>query len=41
MAKNDLKNLIRLHKWQLDEKRKELGQHLRFEAALILSLIHI
>lgn len=35
MAKNDLKTLIRLHKWQLDEKRKELGQHLRFEAALI------
>jgi len=35
MAKNDLKTLIRLHKWQLDEKRKELGQHLRFEAALL------
>ena len=35
MAKNDLKTLIRLHKWRLDEKRKELGQHLRFEAALI------
>lgn len=35
MAKNDLRTLIRLHKWQLDEKRKELGQHLRFEAALI------
>ena len=35
MAKNSLKTLIRLHKFLLDEKRKELGRHLRFEAALM------
>ena len=35
MAKNSLNTLIRLHKFSLDEKRKELGRHLRFEAALM------
>lgn len=35
MAKSSLKTLIRLHRFLLDEKRKELGRHLRFEAALI------
>lgn len=35
MAKNDLKALIRLHKWELDEIQRKLGNLLRFEEALI------
>ncbi|MEQ8504256.1 MAG: flagellar FliJ family protein [Rhodospirillales bacterium] len=26
---NGLKNLIRLHEWTVDERRRELGQHIR------------
>ncbi|MEO5337308.1 MAG: flagellar export protein FliJ [Magnetospirillum sp. WYHS-4] len=29
MAKGDLHNLIRLHEWQVDEKRRRLGELLR------------
>lgn len=35
MAKNELKTLIRVHKWELDEKQRKLGNLLRFEQALI------
>lgn len=34
MAGKDLKTLIRLHKWDLEDKQRKLGQLLRFEAAL-------
>lgn len=34
MAQKDLRTLIRLHKWALDDKQRKLGQLLRFEAAL-------
>lgn len=33
--KNDLKTLIRVHKWELDEKQRQLGNLLRFEQALM------
>lgn len=35
MAGHDLKTLIRLHKWTLDEIQRKLGNLLRFEAALM------
>lgn len=35
MPKNELKTLIRVHKWELDEKQRKLGNLLRFEQALI------
>lgn len=35
MAKNELKTLIRVHKWELDEKQRKLGNLLRFEQALM------
>lgn len=35
MAKNELKTLIRVHKFELDEKQKKLGALLRFEQALL------
>ena len=34
MAKNDLKTLIRVHQFELDEKRRQLGNLLRFEQSL-------
>lgn len=34
MAKNELKTLIRVHKFELDEKQRQLGKLLRFENAL-------
>lgn len=35
MAKNELKTLIRVHKFELDEKQRKLGALLRFEQALL------
>ncbi len=35
MAKNELKTLIRVHKFELDEKQRKLGNLLRFEQALL------
>jgi flagellar FliJ protein len=35
MAKKDLHNLIRLRKWDVDEKRRALGALLRHEEAVI------
>lgn len=35
MAKKDLHNLIRLRKWDVDEKRRALGTLLRHEEAVI------
>lgn len=35
MAGHDLKTLIRLHKWTLDEIQRKLGNLLRFESALL------
>lgn len=34
MAKKSLKTLIRVHQFELDEKRRQLGNLLRFEQAL-------
>lgn len=35
MAKNELKTLIRVHKFELDEKQRKLGALLRFEQSLL------
>ena len=35
MARNELKTLIRVHKFELDEKQRKLGNLLRFEQALL------
>ena len=35
MAKNELKTLIRVHKFELDEKQRKLGNLLRFEQSLL------
>lgn len=34
MAKNELKTLIRVHKFELDERQRKLGNLLRFEQSL-------